>query len=711
MATRENQGICYDIIKAYPVNDYIPFINSNVGVGEAIYGMAYLINAIVMVFWIYKQNTNAKKGIEGAALYVIFPVYVPFMWLSVLSDLLVGFVTLLTPVNYDGSNGWGLSIAIALVYALQHVVLEGIAVTMMQYGCGYQAARKAAFYASIWALFTFLVQFIVHKQGHTWEGYIADTLWNLSLMLFYLSLWLIPARNMFRRPSVIFYSKFWAFFRFLNFVSDTLILMSNNDMTTVTVGYCIFAFGLGQSHKASMSSLESNESRTSNDNQRNEQISIPISVNPKNTISVSNISEGGLRNPLLGMEVGFNEAQELAQEVDNLRSNGSVKLLNFAYISLRKRVPILGSGSFSKVYPGEYRGIPVAIKMIFTPDLNPEVIRRCCNEAEILSSIRHENVVDIYGVSVLPPSVCIVLEKCEFGSLSDILRGAEQGSMGSGVKKYPLQLTKADRMFLALGCARGLEALHCSSITLCHRDVKSFNFLVDSQLVVKIADLELADDDSEVIEGIKTEFDQRRLHQSSIMMSSWQAPEVIRGDKYLQASDVYSLALVLWEIIATSSQPFVQSSPKTYNRTNSNPNPLGRAGMPYGEFESQKEVREKIIEGVKPAMPTGFDKKHPPSAQLLSALSKMQSESNWMRLEEDGGAFLIVANEEPYYIVWATKAWSKMTGYLLNEILACDVSVIEGKSSDRGLLTEAIFSAALGVPRHVVVSNKYLSSI
>jgi serine/threonine protein kinase len=47
------------------------------------------------------------------------------------------------------------------------------------------------------------------------------------------------------------------------------------------------------------------------------------------------------------------------------------------------------------------------------------------------------------------------------------------------------------RMYLALGCARGLHALHSYSSTLCHRDIKSMNFLVDAQLEVKIADLEL----------------------------------------------------------------------------------------------------------------------------------------------------------------------------------------------------------------------------
>lgn len=70
-------------------------------------------------------------------------------------------------------------------------------------------------------------------------------------------------------------------------------------------------------------------------------------------------------------------------------------------------------------------------------------------------------------------SVCLILEICEFGSLSDVLRGMNAG----GVTRAALSLSYADRMFLALGCAKGLQALHNYSHDLCHRDIKSMNFL------------------------------------------------------------------------------------------------------------------------------------------------------------------------------------------------------------------------------------------
>ncbi|KAJ1435097.1 kinase-like domain-containing protein [Ochromonadaceae sp. CCMP2298] len=174
----------------------------------------------------------------------------------------------------------------------------------------------------------------------------------------------------------------------------------------------------------------------------------------------------------MGTAVGFSEAQTLAREVDKLHTLGSVKLLNFAYLSLdRGGKKLLGAGSFSKVYAGRYRSQPVAVKMLFTQDLNPDVGP-------------HPHVVSIFGVAVLPPSVCIILEICPFGSLSDVLRGPNGGAR-------PLSLSYADRMFLALGCARGVLALHSHNPHLCHRDIKSYNFLIDAQLNAKIADLDL----------------------------------------------------------------------------------------------------------------------------------------------------------------------------------------------------------------------------
>jgi serine/threonine protein kinase len=67
--------------------------------------------------------------------------------------------------------------------------------------------------------------------------------------------------------------------------------------------------------------------------------------------------------------------------------------------------------------------------------------------------------------------VCILLELCKYGSLSDVLR---QGKAGKGKR---LVISYFDLLSLAVGCCRGLTALHAKGKDVCHRDIKSYNFL------------------------------------------------------------------------------------------------------------------------------------------------------------------------------------------------------------------------------------------
>jgi hypothetical protein len=62
-----------------------------------------------------------------------------------------------------------------------------------------------------------------------------------------------------------------------------------------------------------------------------------------------------------------------------------------------------------------------------------------------------------------------------------------------------------------VGCARGLAALHGYNQSLCHRDVKSFNFLVDYNLNAKLSDLEL---------GTSTVVENRGSHSSMTSRSA-----------------------------------------------------------------------------------------------------------------------------------------------------------------------------------------------
>lgn len=235
--------------------------------------------------------------------------------------------------------------------------------------------------------------------------------------------------------------------------------------------------------------------------------------------------------------------------LDHINYTQAARLVNFAHV--QTSWSLLGQGSFSKVYRfvvymhglrftfskpliacrGTYKRVPCAIKVIFSADLTAEDINKAAVEATILSAVKSPNIVDIYGICVNPPNVCILLEICTLGSLSDVLRN---GKMTLGI---------TDKMYLALGCCSGLNALHSFSSDIVHRDIKSMNFLVDSELNAKLADLELGQNEAL---SDKTKADDATQE----FLLNWMPPEFISNEVYTKASDVYALALVLWEIIS-----------------------------------------------------------------------------------------------------------------------------------------------------------------
>lgn len=101
-----------------------------------------------------------------------------------------------------------------------------------------------------------------------------------------------------------------------------------------------------------------------------------------------------------------------------------------------------------------------------------------------------------------------------------------------------------------------MAALHSLNKHVVHRDIKSFNFLVDDQLNAKLADLELGFDD---VDDEKSKQDNESLFQDDFLFN-WLAPEVLQSTIYTQASDIYSLSLVLWEIMS-GEFPFANHDP------------------------------------------------------------------------------------------------------------------------------------------------------
>jgi len=81
----------------------------------------------------------------------------------------------------------------------------------------------------------------------------------------------------------------------------------------------------------------------------------------------------------------------------------------------------IGLGNFGEVFRGRLWGSDVAVKLMRTTEVTSKEVESLQDEVNILSQLRHPNVVLYMGASTMPPNIFIVTEWCERGSLHDTL--------------------------------------------------------------------------------------------------------------------------------------------------------------------------------------------------------------------------------------------------------------------------------------------------
>ncbi|CAN1276307.1 Serine/threonine-protein kinase STY46 [Linum perenne] len=196
---------------------------------------------------------------------------------------------------------------------------------------------------------------------------------------------------------------------------------------------------------------------------------------------------------------------------------------------------MVASGAYGDLYKGTYCSQEVAIKVLKSERINTDMQKEFAQEVYIMRKVRHKNVVQFIGACTKPPSLCIVTEFMSGGSVYDYLHKHK------GVFKLPSVLK------VAIDISKGMNYLHQNNII--HRDLKAANILMDENEVVKVADFGVA----------------RVQAQSGVMTAEtgtyrWMAPEVIEHKPYDHKADVFSFAIVLWELL-TGKLPYEYLTP------------------------------------------------------------------------------------------------------------------------------------------------------
>ncbi len=224
-------------------------------------------------------------------------------------------------------------------------------------------------------------------------------------------------------------------------------------------------------------------------------------------------------------------------------------------MSLKKNYTIveqIGSGSMGTISRGVQRSLdrPVAIKQIH-PHLssNKEFMGRFEREAKAAATLKHVNILDIIDFATDEDgSTYIVMELVDGPTLSDLLKAQAH---------LPMDVT----LSVVVQLLAGLEHAHNNGII--HRDVKPANIMITRAGVVKIADF-----------GVAQAARLPTLTAAGEVFGtpSYMSPEQAMGRPLDHRSDLFSVGIVLYEMVA-GSRPFVGSTLGIINRIIREPPP------------------------------------------------------------------------------------------------------------------------------------------
>jgi serine/threonine protein kinase/sugar lactone lactonase YvrE len=223
---------------------------------------------------------------------------------------------------------------------------------------------------------------------------------------------------------------------------------------------------------------------------------------------------------------------------------------------------LLGEGGGGRVYRALDTKLnrPVAVKVLSDDLADPAARRRFQKEAQMASSLQHPHILTIYDAGEFEGRQYLISEFVDGGTLRDWSK--EKRTWRQAIE-------------LLVGVADGLAAAHAAGIL--HRDIKPDNILVTKSGYAKLADFGLAKltapTDAEITSTLSAS---RTLPGLILGTISYMSPEQASGKPVDERSDVFSFAIVLYELLA-GKRPFEAATNLQLLQTiiGQDPQPLG----------------------------------------------------------------------------------------------------------------------------------------
>ena len=229
---------------------------------------------------------------------------------------------------------------------------------------------------------------------------------------------------------------------------------------------------------------------------------------------------------------------------------------------------ILGKGTFGTVYLGKH--VPsknkIAVKVIQKESLKPELLLRLEQEIQCQRSVSSENIVKLIDVQKTENNFYLILEYCPGGDLGKFLK--DNGPVNESIAQRWIQQI-----------VEGFKVLQKKNII--HRDLKTQNILLtekNTSAILKLADFGLS------------RFIEDDLAKTWVGTPLYMAPEIFNCEEYGAKADIWSLGLVLYEML-TGELPI-----KVQRREQIPAAQKSLKACPLGLSDDCKDLLSKLLE-------------------------------------------------------------------------------------------------------------------
>jgi len=255
----------------------------------------------------------------------------------------------------------------------------------------------------------------------------------------------------------------------------------------------------------------------------------------------------------------------------------------------------LGKGGMGRVYKANDKEVhtKIALKLI-KPEISsdPKTIERFRNELKTARDISHKNVCRMYDLNKEKGSYYITMEYVSGEDLKSFIHRAGQLTIGTAIK-------------IAGQICDGLSEAH--KLGVVHRDLKSNNIMIDKEGNVRIMDF-----------GIARSLSGKGITGAGVMIGTpeYMSPEQAEGKEVDQRSDIYSLGVILYEMV-TGKVPFEGETPLGIAMKH-------KSELPKNPNELNSQVPEDLSHIILKCLEKDKEKRYQSAGELQSELEKIE---------------------------------------------------------------------------------------